>query len=188
MWFTTTPAKAMNWDRPCRGVVSIMTAYYRLAEDRRYFINDTGTGNHAKSQPCPRAADGHGFRCAIGLNRFMLMDFASTLAQLLAGRPGASIPGQDFLMPSARIPCLSQLKLISEPWDPGPGGYQLGNHPPPFAEWNDRYRDTVRRYWRGDPGIRPELASRLSGSADIFNPPLRSGPGAPSILSRAMTE
>jgi glycogen operon protein len=68
---------------------------------------------------------------------------------------------------------LSQLKLIAEPWDPGPGGYQLGNHPPPFAEWNDRYRDTVRRYWRGDSGIRPELARRLSGSADIFRRPIR---------------
>ena len=60
------------------------------------------------------------------------------------------------------------MKLIAEPWDVGPGGYQLGNHPPGFAEWNDRFRDGVRRFWRGDPGQRPEIAARLAGSADIF--------------------
>ncbi len=58
---------------------------------------------------------------------------------------------------------------ISEPWDIGPGGYQLGNHPPGFAEWNDRFRDGVRRFWRGDPGQRPDLAARLAGSGDIFD-------------------
>jgi glycogen operon protein len=63
---------------------------------------------------------------------------------------------------------LSRVKLISEPWDIGPGGYQLGNHPPGFSEWNDRYRDTLRRYWRGDSGQRPDLAKRLSGSSDFF--------------------
>ncbi|MFP3656470.1 glycogen debranching enzyme GlgX, partial [Burkholderia sp. SIMBA_052] len=64
---------------------------------------------------------------------------------------------------------LSQVKLISEPWDVGPGGYQLGNHPPGFGEWNDRYRDSVRRYWRGAPAPRADLAARLTGSADLFD-------------------
>ena len=64
---------------------------------------------------------------------------------------------------------LSRVKLIAEPWDIGPGGYQLGNHPPGLAEWNDRYRDGVRRFWRGDEGMRPELAARLTGSADLFD-------------------
>jgi glycogen operon protein len=64
---------------------------------------------------------------------------------------------------------LAGVKLIAEPWDVGPGGYQLGNHPPRFAQWNDRFRDGIRRYWRGDPGQRPELAARLAGSADIFS-------------------
>jgi isoamylase len=64
---------------------------------------------------------------------------------------------------------LSQLKLISEPWDIGPGGYQLGKHPPSFAEWNDKFRDDVRRFWRGDAGQRGDLAARLSGSADLFD-------------------
>ncbi|MCG3102448.1 glycogen debranching enzyme GlgX, partial [Enterobacter sp. DRP3] len=66
-------------------------------------------------------------------------------------------------------PELAYAKLISEPWDIGPDGYQLGNHPPGFAEWNDRYRDTVRRYWRGDDGQRGDMAARLTGSRDVFD-------------------
>ena len=64
---------------------------------------------------------------------------------------------------------LARVKLISEPWDLGPGGYQLGQHPPGFAEWNDRFRDGVRRYWRGDPGQRADFADRLAGSSDFFD-------------------
>ena len=67
----------------------------------------------------------------------------------------------------ARIQYWSQVKLISEPWDIGPGGYQLGQHPPCFAEWNDRYRDELRCFWRGDAGQRPDFAARLAGSADV---------------------
>ena len=63
---------------------------------------------------------------------------------------------------------LSQVKLIAEPWDVGPGGYQVGNFPVGWAEWNGKYRDCVRRFWRGDPGQLPELASRLSGSSDLY--------------------
>jgi isoamylase len=65
-------------------------------------------------------------------------------------------------------PILSQVKLIAEPWDVGPGGYQVGNFPVGWAEWNDKYRDCVRRFWRAEPGHVPELASRLSGSADLY--------------------
>ena len=64
---------------------------------------------------------------------------------------------------------LAGVKLIAEPWDIGPGGYQLGRHPAGFAEWNDRFRDGVRRFWRGDPGQRAEIAARLAGSADLFD-------------------
>ena len=63
---------------------------------------------------------------------------------------------------------LAQVHLIAEPWDIGPGGYQLGAFPPDWSEWNDRYRDTVRRFWRGDNGVLPELAGRLHGSSDLF--------------------
>jgi isoamylase len=65
-------------------------------------------------------------------------------------------------------PVLSQVKLIAEPWDVGPGGYQVGNFPVGWAEWNGKYRDCIRRYWRGDPGQLPELAARLSGSSDLY--------------------
>ena len=61
-----------------------------------------------------------------------------------------------------------RLKLIAEPWDLGPGGYRQGQFPPPFAMWNDRFRDCVRRFWRGDEAIVPELAGRLLGSADLY--------------------
>jgi glycogen operon protein len=63
---------------------------------------------------------------------------------------------------------ISQIKLIAEPWDVGPGGYQLGNFPVGWAEWNGRYRDAIRRYWRGDPGLVADLAYRLTGSSDLY--------------------
>ncbi len=66
-------------------------------------------------------------------------------------------------------PIVSRVKLIAEPWDIGDGGYQVGNFPPGWAEWNGRYRDTVRRFWRGDPGVLSELATRLSGSSDLYS-------------------
>src|SRR5690606_11310856 len=65
-------------------------------------------------------------------------------------------------------PTLSAVKMIAEPWDIGPGGYQLGGFPPGWSEWNDRFRDTVRRFWRGDSGMLPDFARRLHGSSDIF--------------------
>jgi glycogen operon protein len=91
-------------------------------------------------------------------------DLSATL-----GREGYGFdPGSGFFDAVRQDPVLSRVKLIAEPWDPGPGGYQLGNHPPGFAEWNDRFRDGVRRYWRGDDGQRSDFAARLAGSSDIF--------------------
>ena len=89
----------------------------------------------------------------------------------------ASILGRDesgfktratFFQMVDQDPVLSQCKMIAEPWDIGPGGYQLGHFPKGWSEWNDRYRDSIRRFWRGDKGELPELARRLHGSADIF--------------------
>ena len=70
------------------------------------------------------------------------------------------IPVRGFFDALRQDPVLARVKLISEPWDIGPGGYQLGHHPPGFAEWNDRFRDSTRRFWRGDAGERAEFASR----------------------------
>ena len=73
-----------------------------------------------------------------------------------------------MLQAIAADPVLADRVLIAEPWDIGPGGYQLGNFPPPFLEWNDHYRDDVRRFWRGDRRMIGALATRLAGSSDIF--------------------
>ncbi|WP_182957143.1 glycogen debranching protein GlgX [Gluconacetobacter tumulisoli] len=144
-------------------------SYYRLVpEAERHLINDTGCGNTLNLSH-PRvlqmvmdslrhwADDFHvdGFR----------FDLCSTLGRESYGFDQLC----GFFDVLRQDPVLSMLKLIAEPWDPGPGGYQLGNHPPGFAEWNDRFRDTVRRFWRGDPLQRGDLAARLSGSGDIFD-------------------
>jgi isoamylase len=142
-------------------------AYYRLAEDRRYYMDFTGCGN-TLNMTHPRvlqlimdslrywALEMHvdGFR----------FDLASTLARELfdVDKLGAffDIIHQD--------PVLSQVKLIAEPWDLGQGGYQVGNFPVLWAEWNGKYRDCVRKYWKGDGGMLSEMATRLSGSSDLY--------------------
>ncbi len=143
-------------------------AYYRLSpEDPRYYVDFTGCGN-SLNMTHPRvlqlimdslrywAVEMHvdGFR----------FDLASTLARELhdVDRLGAffDIIHQD--------PILSQTKLIAEPWDVGPGGYQVGNFPPGWSEWNGKYRDTVRQFWKGDGGLVSEIATRLAGSSDLY--------------------
>ena len=79
-----------------------------------------------------------------------------------------STPLVSFFQAINQDPILSKVKLIAEPWDIGPGGYQLGAFPSPWREWNDKYRDTVRKFWRGDEGILPELAKRIHGSNECF--------------------
>jgi glycogen operon protein len=95
--------------------------------------------------------------------------FRFDLATILGREPYGFDEGGGFLDSCRQDPVLSRVKLIAEPWDCGPGGYQVGGFPPGWAEWNDRYRDTVRKYWKGDPDQAPELASRLAASADFFN-------------------
>ena len=92
---------------------------------------------------------------------------ALTSPQRLARVNGEYTEHAGFLDAMAQDPALSAVKLIAEPWDTGAGGYQVGNFPPGWAEWNDQYRDTVRKFWKGDEGLLPVFASRFSGSADI---------------------
>ncbi len=87
---------------------------------------------------------------------------------LFRGRHGAFDPAGAFASALAQDPVLAGTKLVSEPWDLGPDGYRLGEHPAPVREWNDRFRDAARRFWRGDPGQLPDIASRLGGSSDRF--------------------
>ena len=94
--------------------------------------------------------------------------FRFDLAPALLRQNEAVAPLGRFVAAIAQDPVLSTVKLIAEPWDLGPEGYALGRFPAPWAEWNDKFRDTARRFWRGDPGLIPDLASRLAGSADVF--------------------
>ena len=142
-------------------------SYYRLAENKRHFINDTGTGNTLNLSH-PRVIQMVMDSLRYWARSFQVDGFRFDLGMTLGREPDGYDPGSGFFDALRQDPELARLKLISEPWDVGPGGYQLGNLPPGFAEWNDRFRDTNRRYWRGDSDMRPDLARRLSGSADVF--------------------
>lgn len=144
-------------------------SYYRLVQDQpRYTINDTGTGNTlnlSKARVIQMVADSLRYwATSFGIDGFRF-DLGLTLGREADGFD----PGSAFFDVLRQDPVLGRLKLLTEPWDVGPGGYQLGNFPPGFSEWNDKYRDTVRKYWRGDPGQRGELAARLSASGDLFD-------------------
>ena len=144
------------------------TAYYRLVPDNlRYYKDYTGTGNTLNMQH-PRV-----LQLIMDSLRYWVLemhvdgfrfDLAATLARELheVNRLGA------FLDIIHQDPVLSQVKLIAEPWDLGEGGYQVGNFPVGWAEWNDRYRDTVRSYWKGDFGVVGDLAYRITGSSDLY--------------------
>ena len=94
--------------------------------------------------------------------------FRFDLGTILARQHDGFDASHGFLQSCLQDPVLSQVKLIAEPWDIGPGGYQVGGFPPGWAEWNDKFRDTVRAFWKGDDGKLPELATRLAASADAF--------------------
>ncbi|WP_295564051.1 glycogen debranching protein GlgX [uncultured Sphingomonas sp.] len=137
--------------------------YYAHAPNGR-LVNDTGTGNTLDcSRPEVRAlildSLRHFARCGVDGFRF-------DLATILARGPGFD-PHAPIFAEIAADPLFASRVMIAEPWDIGPGGYQLGHFPDQWLEWNDRYRDDVRRFWRGD-GSTGELATRIAGSADIF--------------------
>ena len=144
-------------------------SYYRLVKDEpRYCINDTGTGNTLNLSH-PRVLQMVMDSLRYWVTNYRIDGFRFDLGVTLGREEYGFDPGSGFFDVLRQDPVLSRVKLISEPWDIGPGGYQLGHHPPGFAEWNDRFRDNVRRFWRGDAGQRAELAARLSGSGDIFD-------------------
>jgi isoamylase len=144
------------------------STYYRLSPaNPRYYNDYTGTGNTLNMRH-PRV-----LQLIMDSLRYWVLemhvdgfrfDLAATLARELhaVDRLGA------FLDIIHQDPVLSQVKLIAEPWDLGEGGYQVGNFPVGWAEWNDRYRDTVRKYWKGDSGVVGDLAYRLTGSSDLY--------------------
>ncbi len=142
-------------------------SYYRLADDRARYVNDAGCGNVLALDRAPVV------RLAMDALRAWAIyggvdGFRFDLATTLARAPSGFDRNAPFLAALLQDPVLRELKLIVEPWDIGPGGYQLGRFPAPFAEWNDRYRDCARRFWRGDAAGVAELATRFAGSQDFF--------------------
>jgi isoamylase len=143
-------------------------AYYRLAPDSPlYYINDTGCGNTLNADS-PVVQDLVVDSLRYWANDLGVDGFRFDLAPVLGRRAGGFDTEHPLLRRISRDPALQRCKLIAEPWDPGPGGYQLGQFPDNWAEWNDRYRDVLRRWWRGDGKQAGELARRLHGSADLF--------------------
>ncbi|RKR04307.1 glycogen operon protein [Kushneria sinocarnis] len=142
--------------------------YYRLMpEEPRYYINDTGTGNTlnlSHQRVLQMVTDSLRYWA----EEMRVDGFRFDLATILGREPHGFDEGGGFLDACRQDPLLSQCKLIAEPWDCGPGGYQVGGFPPGWAEWNDRFRDTMRRFWKGDEGQLAEFATRLTGSADLF--------------------
>ena len=145
------------------------SSYYRLVPDNpRHCINDTGTGNTlnlSNARVLQMVMDSLRY----WVTQFRVDGFRFDLGVTLGREPHGFDPGAGFFDALRQDPILSRVKLISEPWDIGPGGYQLGHHPPGFAEWNDRFRDGIRRYWRGDTGQRGDVAARVAGSSDLFD-------------------
>ncbi|SDV51580.1 glycogen debranching protein GlgX, partial [Chitinasiproducens palmae] len=144
-------------------------SYYRLMPDQpRYYINDTGTGNTVNLSN-PRVLQMVTDSLRYWVTEMNVDGFRFDLATILGREPYGFDEGGGFLDSCLQDPILNSVKLIAEPWDCGPGGYQVGGFPPGWAEWNDRYRDTARAYWKGEEGTAPELATRLTGSGDKFN-------------------
>src|SRR5437773_2358018 len=171
-WSSTFRRWASRLSSSCRSTLCFRgidnAAYYRLvAEDPRFYYDTTGTGNSLSVQHpytlqlimdslrywiTEMHVDGFRFDLAATLAReFHEVDRLSTFFDLIH---------QD--------PVVSRAKLIAEPWDIGEGGYQVGNFPVLWSEWNGRYRDAVRGFWRGAPSTVAELASRLTGSSDLY--------------------
>ncbi len=143
-------------------------AYYRLVEDdKRYYMDTTGTGNSLN------VGHPHALQLIMDSLRYWVTEmhvdgFRFDLAAALAREFYEVDRLAAFFELVQQDPIVSQVKLIAEPWDVGPGGYQVGNFPPQWSEWNGKYRDTVRDFWRGEPSTLGEFASRISGSADLY--------------------
>ncbi|GAA4355875.1 glycogen debranching protein GlgX [Microbacterium rhizosphaerae] len=142
-------------------------AYYKLEEDRRFYTDYTGTGNSLNVR------SPHSLQLIMDSLRYWVLDmhvdgFRFDLASALAREFYDVDRLATFFELVQQDPVVSQVKLIAEPWDVGPGGYQVGNFPPQWTEWNGKYRDTVRDFWRGEPQALGEFASRLTGSSDLY--------------------
>lgn len=143
-------------------------SYYRFVPGQPgVLVNDTGCGNTlAVDHPIVLRMVMDSLR--LWVRRAGLSGYRFDLAPAVARNPSVYDPRAPFLQAVAQDPSLRGIAMIAEPWDVGYGGYQVGAFPQPWGEWNDRYRDTLRRFWRGDAGMLGETTTRFAGSSDIF--------------------
>ena len=143
-------------------------SYYRLTEGGRFYANWSGTGNSVNlTHPMVLRLVTDSLRHWV--THYGIDGFRFDLGPILGRQDPAFSQDAGFFAALRQDPVLAGVKMIAEPWDIGPGGYQLGQFPHPFAEWNDQFRDGLRRYWRGDAGMTNDLAKRLLGSAGQFD-------------------
>ncbi len=144
-------------------------SYYRLMpDDKRYYINDSGTGNTLDlSHPCVLQMVTDSLR--YWATEMHVDGFRFDLATILGRYHDGFSERHSFLVACRQDPVLRQVKLIAEPWDCGPGGYQVGNFAPGWAEWNDKFRDNIRAFWKGDEGQLADFANRMTASGNLFN-------------------
>lgn len=143
-------------------------SYYRLMPDnRRYYVNDTGTGNTVNLSH-PRVIQLVTDSLRYWVEQTHVDGFRFDLGTILAREPNGFDNRSGFLKACCQDPVLNTVKLIAEPWDCGPGGYQVGGFPPGWAEWNDKYRDNVREFWKGE-STATDFVKRLCATSEIFN-------------------
>ena len=151
-----------------RGIDNL--AYYRVSsKDRRFYVDFTGTGNTVNTQH-PQALKLVMDSLRYWVEEMHVDGFRFDLAPALGRENPEFDRWSGFFDAVSQDPCLSQVKMIAEPWDLGPDGYQVGGFPFGWSEWNGQYRDEVRAFWRGDGGQLGDFASRVLGSADIYEP------------------
>ncbi|MDM9623290.1 glycogen debranching enzyme GlgX [Rhizobium sp. AC44/96] len=144
-------------------------SYYRTVPDQaRYYINDTGTGNTVNTSH-PRVLQMVMDSLRYWADEMHVDGFRFDLGTILGREPEGFDQRGGFFDAVGQDPVLSRLKLVGEPWDIGPGGYQVGGFPPGWSEWNDKYRDTVRDYWRSKDGTTRDFAARVLGSGDVYD-------------------
>jgi len=144
-------------------------SYYRtMPEEPRYYINDTGTGNTVNTSH-PRVLQLITDSLRYWSEGMHIDGFRFDLGTILGREPEGFDQRGGFFDAVGQDPVLSKVKLIGEPWDIGPGGYQVGGFPPGWAEWNDKYRDTIRDYWKDTDGTTSDFAARMLGSADVYD-------------------
>ncbi len=149
-----------------RGIDNL-SYYLTVPGNARYYMDHTGCGN-TLNIPHPRVMQMVTDCLRYWMTEMGVDGFRFDLALSLARLPNGYHPGCPFLSAIGQDPILSRAKLIAEPWDLGLGGYHVGRFPPGWAEWNDRFRDTVRGFWRGDYGLVSDFATRVTGSSDLF--------------------